>query len=98
VSDTRSPEVRAADDALLEAIQNRARLQGDADDRAEAAGEVVTDFIVVANLNSFDLSDRSASRYCYLTIDSGEGPLSKPEHCVRGLLDRAKHWLDTDHE
>ena len=98
--DERDPEQKASDDALLEAIQHRMRLQsrtpGPASEEeiAESAGEVVTEYIVVAHVTSIDLVESNSSRYAYMTLDSGVGPHSAPPHHLEGLLRRALDWLN----
>lgn len=100
MADNRSPEQKASDEAVLEAIQNRMRLQsrtpGHPDDWeiSEAAGEIVTEYVVVACVNSMDLAERNSARYAFITIESGEGPASVPVHNVRGLLHQGLAWLD----
>lgn len=85
MSDTRSAEHRAADDALLEAIQNVVRLQDKADIESEN-DEVVMEYVVVARCDSFGNQERGTSTYALATKDSGHGPLSSPSHSVVGLL------------
>lgn len=91
VGDTRDPEVRAADEALLDAITNRLRVTG-----VLREDEVVDEFIVAASIDGMGLRERAATRYGYLTRDSGYGPHGAPLHHLEGLLRRAIRWLDED--
>ena len=88
MTDDRSPELRAADDALLAAITERFRIVGAVD-----TDSVVESFVVAAYVNGMDLMDRNSARYAYAVRDSGEGPYSAPTHELRGLLMMAEEWI-----
>lgn len=102
MAETRSPEQKSADDALLEAIEARMRLQGHdpggptAEELAQSAGEIVTEYFVVAHVTSMDLAERDSSRYAYMTLNSGCGPDAAPHHHLEGLLRRSLRWLNED--
>lgn len=83
-----SPERKAADDALLDAISARLRLSGQL-----GPDEVVQSFVIAAHLDGFGLRERNASSYGYLTRDSGIGPQAAPVHELQGLAIRLTTWL-----
>jgi hypothetical protein len=91
MSDERTPEKQAADDALLEAVQNAARLTRDTDE-----AEAVMEYVVIARLDGFGLQDRGSSAYVFLTKDGGEGPLSSPHHSIVGLLHYGLEHMRSD--
>ena len=104
MTDERSSEQWAADGALLDAIQNRMRLQSNTpgpptdEELADSAQEIVTEYVVVAHITSIDLMERNSFRYAYMTIDSGNGPHASPHHHLEGLLRRGLVWLNRDDE
>lgn len=95
MSDTRTVEQRAADEALLEAIQGVVRLQ-DRDAGPIEGDEVVMEYVVVARCDSFGNQERGTSTYSLITKDSGHGPLSSPSHSIVGLLHFGLDYLRRD--
>jgi uncharacterized protein (DUF924 family) len=80
MSDERTPEHRAADDALMDALQAVVRLQ------CEEESLVVTEYVVIAHADSFENQERGVSTYSLITKDSGQGPHASPHHAIVGLL------------
>lgn len=91
VADERTPEQKAADEHLIEAIAERFRVY-----ELMASDEVVEQYIVSAYVTGLDLIDRNSAKYCYAVRDSGEGPYSVPVHSLQGLIVRAHDWLAND--
>lgn len=86
--DDRSPELRAADDALLTAMQDRLRIT-----QQMGEDEVVISFVTVAHIAGLGLLERNSASYAYLTRDSGSGPDAAPTHVLQGLAVRLTNWL-----
>lgn len=86
--DTRDDEHRRLDDALLDAITERARYLGQIE-----PDEVVQAFVIASHVAGLGLAERNASRYVYLTRDSGVGPDAVPAHELDGLAARLVRWL-----
>jgi hypothetical protein len=87
VSDNRSPELRAACDALTDAITAWCKAHD-----ALGDGEVVEHFILGVSVTGFDLASRSSTRYTYGVRDDGAGPLAASAHSVLGLAAKTLHW------
>lgn len=85
MSDTRTPEHRKADEALLDAIKTVVRLQ-DKDGIESEGDEVVMEYVVVARCDSFGSQERGTCTYALITKDSGHGALASPTHSIVGLL------------
>jgi hypothetical protein len=90
MSGERTPEHRAADDALLDAIQTLVRMAN------EDEQYVVSEFVVVALADSFEDRERGVSTYSVITKDSGCGPFASPHHSISGLLHFGLDHLRSD--
>jgi hypothetical protein len=93
VSDTRTPEQKAAADNLVDAIQQVIRLRPLDDDMADPGTVVVTDFVVIAACDSFELMERDSVQYAYLTRNDGQGPDATPAHGLLGLMHMGLDWF-----
>lgn len=89
--DERTPEERAADEALLDAISNRFRVF-----KIMNPDEVVDQYVVTAYINGLELQDENCSKYGYAYRDSGNGPHSSSRHVILGLIEQHRQHLQTE--
>ena len=68
------------------------RLQ-DKDDIDSEGDEVVMEYVVVANCDSFAAQERGVSTYSIITKDSGNGSLASAHHSILGLLHHGIDYL-----
>ncbi len=89
MTDQRTPEQRAASQALRDAIEVVCRLQGfdseivPGDDGTQ---DIVAEFVAVVRLVGFRSNELHVSRYSMVVNGDGVEPDSPPFHSVEGLL------------